>query len=522
MTRASAPTSPCLYARPTGPLCPPTHSAAVGWGCAQSRFPVIQRQWDAVSHFRTQILSRARAELLRTPAGESAPPAEEEEAVAATLAAILLLDRLAPAAVLDELLRARTAGARAALEEADVPVADRLRRAYAVVATTLRHIRALFLPGSEGGAGRLEALLGALSTGHVRTAAPAATAAVAAAAAGAAGAAGGAQPLSPPVTTERSFLTGLFGNRSTVHALLRYLPASVQRYTPYLGTGARAVPPEAVVAATATWVHELGPALRPGLQRALGTLASGAELAAVIDASAADAGAREAESGWAALCGVVLSRAEDGALWTRLLQPELDTRATSLIQAATAAVPPQFALAVRDAIAAPEPDLARYVWSRAGAKAATALAAAAAEEELAGRAPYAAALGWRARALDPTVHTVVASFSAALQSLQANVAPLLGSTHSSKVLTRSAAAKEHRARWHGEGSRLLTRMSLSGGHVYVQRPHGAAGHLSWWLPGRRAGLSCTAARPPRHARSRDARPGRPQAHRSAVVQLATL
>jgi hypothetical protein len=95
-----------------------------------------------VSHFRGEIPAGCRQFLRR---GDLSP-----QEVAETLSAIVLMDRLSPAAALDELLRARMAAARALLEppKADAAAADEaavdqaLHRLVDVVVATVKDVQA--------------------------------------------------------------------------------------------------------------------------------------------------------------------------------------------------------------------------------------------------------------------------------------------------------------------------------------------------------------------------------------------
>ena len=381
-----------------------------------------------MSHFRAQILSGARQHL-RTQA--------DDGAVADTLAAIVLLDRLMPAAALDELLRARQAAACAAAEAAPTAgepaaVAARLDRVAQIVDGTLRQVQALFLPSADAAHGLLAQRLAALAAGHVQLTA-------------ATGAGDAALSQAAP---ERSFIVDLYGARSNVHAFLRHLPASVQKYAPYLGAGALHVAPDAVAAAARTWVDGLREAVRPGLQRQLAAIVLGADLAAVRAQLAAAAWAREAPPSatraaplpaneadtarpapapWADVCAAVLGGPYSP--WDALLRPELNAHTEALVRAAMATVPAQFVRAVQTQLAAPRAapaDLARYMWAmpaphaeaagEAGADVAG--GAEAADSGDAGATAFAAAIARRARATDPAAHALLAVFDNALLAVQ--------------------------------------------------------------------------------------------------------
>ena len=384
-----------------------------------------------MSHFRAQILSGARQHL-RTHA--------DDGAVADTLAAILLLDRLMPAAALDELLRARQAAACVAAEAApttggSAAVAARLDRVAQIVDGTLRQVQALFLPWADAAHGLLAQRLAALAAGHVQLAPTT----------------GSGDAAVRQAAPERSFIVDLYGARSNVHAFLRHLPASVQKYAPYLGAGALHVAPDAVAAATRTWVDGLREAVRPGLQRQLAAIVLGADLAAVRTQVAAAAWAREAPQSatkaaplpasdvdadrpapapWADVCATVLGGPYSP--WDALLRPEFNTHSEALVRAAMATVHTQFMRAVQAQLAVPramQADLVRYMWAmpaphaeaagEAGADAAG--GAEAADSGDAGATAFAAAIARRARAIDPAAHALLNIFDNALLAVQVRV-----------------------------------------------------------------------------------------------------
>ena len=385
---------------------------------------MIQRQWDAVSHFRAQILSGARQHLRATTNVADAD-------VAATLCAITLLDRLPLATALDELLRARDAACRAVLDEPGVEadgaagVVDRLIRLSLMVDTTLRHVHGLFLPNGAAPP-LLEAHLAALVAGH----------AVAAPQGAADGAAG----------PERTFVHSLFGSRHNLHALLRHLPASVQRYTPYLGSMSLHASPDAVVAAAGAWFDATVAVLRPGVLRHLAAVRHGSDLARVRLELARSTWARESapatagtdalvpRPSWQDTCTAVLGGPR--SLWQVLLRPEVHARALVVLEDAAAAVPTEFGRAVQAFLASPPAtvvaaaDLAPFVWGLAtAAPAPPAVAAPPLSPTSAGadslddhsRSSLAAVVTRRTRGLDPTLQGLLGIFGAALASSQVAV-----------------------------------------------------------------------------------------------------
>lgn len=74
------------------------------------------RQWEAVSHFRNEIISGSKQFL------HNANLSAQE--VAETIAVIVLIERLSSAAALDEFLRARLAAAKAVIDTSKAEAAD--------------------------------------------------------------------------------------------------------------------------------------------------------------------------------------------------------------------------------------------------------------------------------------------------------------------------------------------------------------------------------------------------------------
>ncbi|TPX44055.1 hypothetical protein SeLEV6574_g04745 [Synchytrium endobioticum] len=178
---------------------------------AQASFPLLQRQWDAVSHFRTPIVQRATAYLKQT--GQS--PQE----LADTLCAIVLLDGAPPSEALLKLLEMRRvaamdllSGTRSSADDA----ATMLCSSIQLIELTLRQTAICFLapprppntPASAPlGLSSLESCIRKLTT-------PA--------------------PKQSTTSEQHHSLNGLYSEKTNLHILFRHLPSVVQSFVPYL------------------------------------------------------------------------------------------------------------------------------------------------------------------------------------------------------------------------------------------------------------------------------------------------
>ncbi|KAJ3088095.1 Golgi transport complex subunit 1 [Quaeritorhiza haematococci] len=250
----------------------------------------LSRQWDAVSHFRGQILQKSTAHL--KVVGRS-------DQLTETLCAIMLLDNSTPRAALDKFLGTRKVAIveyLANFEKTTTILSEHLRQVVKLVDATLRQVAQVFIQPQSPQQAHRSPLPGAHSASNSNDER--------------------GEPMSlfetyihslrkrEPLDPSRSgrngiigdgstgggsstnLITGLYSETANVHIVFRHLPSSVQNYTPFLNVGigsatgrdlTQAVVREAVTA----WLKEVAEELRKGGYGALKTVDAGATLAAV-------------------------------------------------------------------------------------------------------------------------------------------------------------------------------------------------------------------------------------------------
>ncbi|KAI8813485.1 hypothetical protein BJ742DRAFT_431862 [Cladochytrium replicatum] len=243
-------------------------------------FPVVQRQWEAVSHFRAQVSQRAAVYLKNIDA--------PEQSLAETLCSTLLLANTTPTEALLQFLAMRKAAIVEALDsstsskqsgfpamrrvaskaESNVDDDDdnssalvRLLEAVKVIVVTLHHTSVLFLriPSnrvpSVGFSPETEERLPpslieqCISSLETRPDAPTPN----------------ARSPTPtgPSTTSHSFLADLYSDKTNVHLIFRHLPSNIRTYVPHINTGRIASSPvllqrTVVQKHVKTWLTSLG------------------------------------------------------------------------------------------------------------------------------------------------------------------------------------------------------------------------------------------------------------------------
>ncbi|CAG8557294.1 7524_t:CDS:10, partial [Funneliformis caledonium] len=175
-------------------------------------FPVVQRQWDAVSHFKSQILQKARQYLKITD--------QSEQSLAETLCAIMLLDDVTKKDVFQSCLDRRTSVLLQLLEKSttkDVKfLTEQFKDMIHIIRSTVFHVGLVFIrTGDE--LSLFESYLNQLQQGfsvqedNLQT----------------------PSSLISPRDSKVS-LTRLYSPTANIHLLMRYLPGSIQTFTPFL------------------------------------------------------------------------------------------------------------------------------------------------------------------------------------------------------------------------------------------------------------------------------------------------
>ncbi|CAG8512875.1 3968_t:CDS:10 [Gigaspora rosea] len=175
-------------------------------------FPVVQRQWDAVSHFKAQILQKATLYLKVIE--------QSEQSLAETLCAIMLLDDVTKKDVFRKCLDMRTSALIQILEKSEAKdtksMVEQFREMIRLIRGTVYHVGSVFI-SAVNEQSLYESYLHQLQQGFTVYE-------------------DSAQP-SPVLMSPRdskASLTRLYSPSTNIHLLVRYLPESIQTFTPFL------------------------------------------------------------------------------------------------------------------------------------------------------------------------------------------------------------------------------------------------------------------------------------------------
>ncbi|KAK3844626.1 MAG: hypothetical protein J3R72DRAFT_437596 [Linnemannia gamsii] len=331
-------------------------------------FPVVGRQWDAVSHFKAQILQKSHQHL------KNADLSDLE--VIETMCAVMLLDDMTMKDMFGLLLTQRREAIRETLEvqqqqqqgpnEGSDMIAEQIVEAIEILKATLFHISGVFLEPSatisaagESGKGAVSPLERHLRSLQQTFSTPSPI--TASSGDGYLAADGGAaalpaltssilQPaahISMPSTTTiaSSVIPKLYPTTPNIHLLVRYLPESVQNFTPFIHLeGSRAVfSQQDVVQGVKTWMEEVSRMFGSGFEKLLQQVHTNAALVAIrasvwgclqVDefaqlssknngstsgsSSSNGSGKKRHENAWKSVCQTLLG--EPFSIWDRILR----------------------------------------------------------------------------------------------------------------------------------------------------------------------------------------------------------
>ncbi|KAG0333663.1 Golgi transport complex subunit 1 [Podila horticola] len=340
-------------------------------------FPVVGRQWDAVSHFKAQILQKSTVHL------KSAK--ETDLDVVETICAIMLLDDVTMKDMFRLLLAQRQAALRDVLEvKAGDDIGQQIVQAIQILRATLFHVGRVFIEPEQGSVSPLERHLRSLQ----QTFAP---------------------PLSsiPSTISKReemgstvlqpSALTApvvpkLYPTTPNIHLLVRYLPESIQNFTPFIHLdGNRAnFSQQDVYQGIQNWKNDIvamfGAALEKLLQQVQTNTALVAIRAKVWQELQADEYAVESNSKnpWNQICKQLLG--DHLSIWNTILRAGFARTFQDIIDFSLGelSMQPQKLLRARlgelDQDSDPNRDIGKFVWNESTTsnnKGATTIAAAA-------------------------------------------------------------------------------------------------------------------------------------------------
>ncbi|KAG0201690.1 Golgi transport complex subunit 1 [Mortierella sp. GBA30] len=231
-------------------------------------FPVVGRQWDAVSHFRAQILQKSQHHL------KSAK--EKDLVVIETICAIMLLDDVTIKDTFKLFLAQRQAAIQEALETQDGDIGVQIVQAINILQATLFHIGGVFLEPEPGRPSPLERHLRSLQqTFSSPSTSSSATRDILT-----------PSILQPPAslhTHNASVITKLYPTTPNIHLLVRYLPESVQNFTPFIHLeGQRAnFSQQDLAQGVRLWIEDITTMFGNGFERLLQQVHTSAALVAI-------------------------------------------------------------------------------------------------------------------------------------------------------------------------------------------------------------------------------------------------
>ncbi|KAI8605867.1 hypothetical protein EDD21DRAFT_440001 [Dissophora ornata] len=247
-------------------------------------FPVVGRQWDAVSHFKAQILKKSHHHL------KSAK--ESDLDVIETICAIMLLDDVTTKDMFRLLLAQRQTAIREVLETKGENVGPQIVQAIDILRATLFHVGHVFLESEQTKVSplvrhlrSLQQTFSAPSTSSTTTTSSSFTSV--------SSAASNDHILAPSALQTNSTATApnltasvipkLYPTTPNIHLLVRYLPESVQTFTPFIHLeGPRATfTQQDVFQGVQRWMEDIKAMFGGGFERLLQQVQTSTELVGI-------------------------------------------------------------------------------------------------------------------------------------------------------------------------------------------------------------------------------------------------
>ncbi|KAK7465202.1 hypothetical protein BaRGS_00037631 [Batillaria attramentaria] len=353
-----------------------------------SWFPVLTRQWAAISHFKTTILQGCRAVLADTETTFS------DQKMAEILASVLLLDDSNPRQVFNEFLLARTKALQQTLHWGQQGnVKEQVCGVVRLLTSTIHQIHAVFYnPGPGAGTAEQESCNLLLKT------------------------------LNAVVNSDTlSKAFGLEDMQGFVSA--KCLPKSVREFRPTLRTAVTSITVENLQENCQQWISTCLQDIRSGVGKLLNYVNSVKRLADIRDAVWEILAQEGDVAKWAAVCKSVINKPLP--VWQDFLQPLFLDRVKALIQyemdttaemtkRSVSKVMMELASDVKDSSMTYEVDLGQFLWSEAvGDVQMNSVWQPAASRTLA----ESGGLIFKARAFTPAVHSLCQSMDGKLKSL---------------------------------------------------------------------------------------------------------
>ncbi|KAF9941967.1 Golgi transport complex subunit 1 [Mortierella alpina] len=326
-------------------------------------FPVVGRQWDAVSHFKAQILQKSHHHLKATK--------ESDQVVVETLCAIMLLDDVTVKDMYKLFLAQRQTAIREILDSQSEDIGAQIVQAIGILQTTLFHISGVFLEPEPGRVSALERHLKSLQ----QTFSSPSSATPSSVAHGDVLAPSALQPSASPHTHSASVITRLYPTTPNIHLLVRYLPESIQNFTPFIRLdGQRAsFSQQDVIQGVRHWIEDVKTMFSNRFERLLKQVRTSSDLVAirarvwaVLQADEYALETKSTKSPWNDVCSTLLG--DTFSIWNQILrsgytkafQDVIISSLGELLQQPTKLLRPR--LGDLDHPEDPNHDIGRFLW----------------------------------------------------------------------------------------------------------------------------------------------------------------
>ncbi|XP_033750084.1 conserved oligomeric Golgi complex subunit 1-like [Pecten maximus] len=292
------------------------------------RFPVLNRQWAAISHFRATILQGSRSMLKES--------AITDQKIAECLCSIILLEDSTPRQVFNEFLLARTTAVQQLFHPNQTEgVKDQVCTVVKLITTTIHQIHSVFYQGDSSAMGVSSNLLVTILT---------------------------------TVTSQKQHESGLLDFHQS--SSLKSLPSSVLDFCPTLRSHATPVSVQYLQDNCQQWIDTCIRDVKHGVGKLLGFVNTVKRLADIRDAVWELLSQDDSMTDWQGVCSRILNRklsSWEDFLWAlfldrvkALMKYQLDT-ATELTKRQVSKLVMEIG-SIEDGSSELEVDLSKFIW----------------------------------------------------------------------------------------------------------------------------------------------------------------
>ncbi|TPX59377.1 hypothetical protein PhCBS80983_g02491 [Powellomyces hirtus] len=295
-------------------------------------FPVVKRQWNAVSHFRDQIVERSVSHLSST--------GEDSQNISETLCAIILLTGASQHDILKRFLATRhstfVTHIKASTPQTPAEIASRICSLLESIRRTLHDIQQIFFLESSP----------SLLTKTV------------------------SQLTAPPAAQSHS-ISEIYREKTNMHLIYRHLPASIAAHRPRVDpVNTRAVSPEVARKDIDAWEREVRNSVTSAATVWLGVVEKATILSTIrnhVLHSVKEGERGESASQYPALCSQVFGK--HYSLWTDLIRAPFNEVAEAVLARSFEGLATQPEAMIKDMlinlsnVSQPDRHVAEYMWS---------------------------------------------------------------------------------------------------------------------------------------------------------------